>query len=294
MTTIENAAMQTARLAVERIANMPFDRQSGDFEKDGILYCGKCGEARQAWIEWFPDEDGNPQKKLVRVMCRCDIEKEQREKEIQAEADFRDAMRRINLALHTEPKDIRWRFEQDDSPSNPVSKTCRKYVDQWGEMKSGNLGILFYGSKGNGKSFYASCIYNALLEKRVTVGYISTVSLMNILGKWDKTEIMDAITRVKLLVLDDLGAERDTSYSAELLYSVIDARYRTQLPTIVTTNFAIADMEAEEDIWRSRIYDRIIEMCPIAIRMEGKSRRAAISDERKRKARELLREVKSP
>ena len=99
LTTIENAAMQTARIAVERIANMPFDRQSGDFEKDGILYCGKCGEARQAWIEWFPDEDGNQQKKLVRVMCRCDFEKEQREKDIQAEADFRDAMRRINLAL---------------------------------------------------------------------------------------------------------------------------------------------------------------------------------------------------
>lgn len=290
MTTIEDAARQ----AVENIAGISAETKKEDFTKDGILHCGKCREAKQAWIDWFPDEDGNPQKKLVRIMCRCDIDREQKEKDAKAEADFQDAMRRINLALHVERKDIRWKFSDDDSPDSPISKTCRKYVAEWDAMKKDNLGILFYGSKGNGKSFYASCIYNALHENRVTVGCISTANLMNILGKWDRTEIMDAITRVKLLVLDDLGAERDTSYSAELLYSVIDARYRAQLPTIVTTNFALSDMEKESDIWRSRIYDRIVEMCPIAIKMEGASRRAEIAGERKRKARSLLREVNSP
>lgn len=285
MMTINDAARQF----VEGIASIPPDKQTEDFEKDGILHCGKCREPKQAWIDWFPDENGNQEKRLVRIMCRCDIEKERREAEIKAQMDFDEAMRKINLALHTERKDIRWKFDQDDSEDSPISKTCRKYVSEWDAMKRDNLGILFYGRKGNGKSFYASCIYNELLSKRVTVGFTSTANLMNILGKWDKTEIIDAISRVKLLVLDDLGAERDTSYSAELMYSVIDARYKTGLPTIVTTNLALADMEMEEDVWRSRIYDRIVEMCPITIRMDGDSRRAGIAEERKRIARELLR-----
>ena len=285
MTTIDG----TARSIVERLANMQPERKNEDFVKDGILMCCKCGEPKQAWIDWFPDENGNQEKRLVRVMCRCDIENEQREKETKAQTEFEDALRRVNLALHTERKDIRWRFEMDDSPDSPVAKTCRKYVMKWNAMKKDNLGILLYGRKGNGKSFYASCIYNALTDHHILCGFTSTANLMSILGKWDRTEILDALTRVKLLVLDDLGAERDTSYSAELMYTVIDARYKAALPTIVTTNLALADMEEEEDVWRSRIYDRIIEMCPITIRMDGDSRRAAIADERKRKARELLR-----
>jgi len=110
-----------------------------------------------------------------------------------------------------------------------------------------------------------------------------------VLSAWDKSEALDAISRVPMLVLDDLGAERDTSYSAELMYTVINTRYNAQKPTIVTTNLDLAEMQSEEDMWRARIYDRVIEMCPITIRMQGESRRAGIADERKRKARELLR-----
>ena len=285
MTTIND----TARSIVEKLAEIPPERQSEDFAKDGILICGKCRDPKQAWIDWFPDKNGDQQKKLVRIMCRCDIERERREKERKEETQFEDSLRRVNLALHTERKDIRWSFQDDDSENSPISRTCRKYVMEFRSMQKDNMGILFYGRKGNGKSFYASCIYNSLIANRVLCGFTSTANLMSILSRWDRTEILDALTRVKLLVLDDLGAERDTSYSAELMYSVIDARYKAALPTIVTTNLALADMEAEEDVWRSRIYDRIIEMCPITIRMDGDSRRSAIADERKQKARELLR-----
>lgn len=277
-----------ARQFVEGIAKIPLEKNADDFVENGILYCGKCHCPKQAWIDWFPDKDGNPQKNLVRIMCECDIEKERTEAERKAKAEFDDALRRLNLAFHTDRKDAPWTFDQDDSPNSSISRTCRKYVFEWDEMKADNLGILFYGDNGIGKSFYASCIYNALLDKRVTAGFTSTANLVNALGIWDKSEIFDAIARVKLLVLDDFGAERDTSYSAELMYSVIDSRYKSGLPTIITTNIALADMESEEDMWRRRIYDRIIEMCPIKIRMTGESRRAGISSERREKARQIM------
>ena len=261
----------------------------GVYEKDGIKYCAKCNEPKQAWISWFPDDDGNPTKNLVPVMCKCDIAREAEDKDRNRQMDFDDAMRSVRLALQTKRDDIRWRFDQDDAPDNPIAKTCRRYVEEWESMKADNMGILFFGNKGVGKTFYASCIANALKAKRVLVGFTSAPNLMNILGKWDKTEIFDAITRCHLLIIDDLGAERGNDYSGELMYSVIDARYKTGKPTIVTTNNDLEEMRNESEIWRSRIYDRVIEMCPITLRMQGESRREGIAEARKQKARELLR-----
>jgi DNA replication protein DnaC len=162
-------------------------------------------------------------------------------------------------------------------------------VDEWEAMKEQNVGLLFFGAKGTGKSFYAACIANAIAEKQILTAFTSTANLMNILSTWDKTETMDAICRVPLLVLDDLGAERDTTYSAELMYNVFDSRCKARKPTIVTTNFDLKDMAEEKDLWRSRIYDRVTEMCPFLIRMEGKSRRKANADKRRQDAIEILR-----
>lgn len=276
---------------VEDIARIPAERGAEDYCKDGILTCGKCGEAKQAWIDWFPDENGNREKRLVRVMCRCDVERDRKEKERRAAVDFEFTMRKINAALQTEPGNVRWTFDMDDSPDSPFSATCRTYAAEWEAMKREHSGILFYGSKGNGKTFYASCICNAILEKRESVGFTTAANLMNILSAWDKTEILDAIRRVRLLVIDDLGTERSSSYGAELMYSVIDTRYKTGLPTIVTTNMDLADMESETDILRSRIYDRVIEMCPIKLKMLGGSRRAMISDTRTEAVRRIMRDA---
>ena len=62
-------------------------------------------------------------------------------------------------------------------------------------------------------------------------------------------------------MFDDLGAERDSDYALEKVYGIVDARYRKQLPMIVTTNLPMEQMKGEEDIRYRRIYDRIFENC---------------------------------
>lgn len=275
---------------LDRIAGIK-NRKPEDYEKGGLLFCGRCGEAKQAWIDWLPDENGNPQRKLVPVMCRCAVEEERQEKQRKADERFIQSLRHYVIAIHGQQRPVSVRTFRDDDGDSPIRRTCMRYVDRWDEMKADNMGILFYGSKGTGKTFYASCICEALKEKKVSAVMTTTANLMIRLSAWDKDEIMDALVRVPMLALDDLGAERDTSYAAELMYSVIDARYKAQKPVIVTTNMDLAEMQEETDIWRSRIYDRVIEMCPITIKMDGASRRTGIADERKRKAREMLREA---
>ena len=273
---------------LERLASID-NRKPMDYEQDGILHCGICHEPKQAWIEWIPDAEGKREKRLVPVTCRCYEEEERREREKIEAQKFKERLGYLRDTICGGSQDfIKQTFAVDDSADSAISRTCRSYVAQWNKMLTDNMGILFYGSKGTGKSFYAACIANALAEKRITTAMTSTAQLMTVLAKWDKEEVMDAIRRVRLLVLDDLGAERDTTYSAEIMYNVINERSKTGRPTIITSNFALADMQAETDIWRSRIYDRVIEMCPIAIKMQGESRRSAAAEERRKIAREIL------
>lgn len=264
---------------------------NGDFVKDGLLHCGKCGTPKETLVELFPASA--PVK--VPVVCSCEQERLDREEAEDKKRQFayslvqmreRFGVQMRNTAVQT--------FDMDDNPDNSIARTCRDYVSKWDEMRKRNIGILFYGAKGAGKSFYAECIANALAEKKVPTAVTTTAHLMSILqGEWRKADVIENLNAFSLLVLDDIGAERDTSYGAELMYAVIDARYRVKLPLIVTTNYDIGDLKKEQDLWRSRIYDRIIEMCPIAIQMGGNSRRIGLADERTEIAREIVRRARS-
>lgn len=259
-----------------------------DFESGGVLVCGECGYQKQAWVEW-PGDDGEMIHRLVPVMCRCDEERYRKEQEQKKRDKFLDSLKRNRDMIGWNRSFISHTFAKDDSPTSPISRACRRYVEHWDEMLEHGMGILLYGNGGTGKSFYASCIANALAEKQVLTGFTTTADLMSILHEsWDKQEIMDALCRFRLLVLDDLGAERDTSYGSEMIYNVVNSRYRTGRPTIITTNLDIGDMRQEKDIWRSRIYDRVVEMCPIKIDMVGESRREKISTEKRDLARTIL------
>lgn len=276
---------------IERMASLTPQVLDGDYFIDDVLYCGKCQTAKQAWVDWIPDKDGKCEKRLVSVMCRCEQERFEAE-----EAAFRKAQFEMALSSARDAFGLFERgteqitFAGDDDVRSPISRTCRKYVEKWEEMRRANIGILFYGNKGTGKSFYASCIANALADKMIPTTVVTTASLIGAAqGKAERAAIIDHLNHFSLVVLDDLGAERDTSYGAEVLYSIIDARYRAGKPLIVTTNLDEGEMHGDTDPMRSRIYDRVLEMCSIPLKMLGESRRSGIADRRRELARELLR-----
>ena len=61
------------------VSNMK--RRDGDYERDGILYCGKCGCPKQAYIDWLPDENGVAKKRLVPIVCQCDKDEDKQNAE---------------------------------------------------------------------------------------------------------------------------------------------------------------------------------------------------------------------
>jgi DNA replication protein DnaC len=87
-----------------------------------------------------------------------------------------------------------------------------------------------------------------------------------------KQAFIDSLNRYTLLIIDDLGAERKSEFMQETVFNIVDARYRSGLPFIITTNLTAEELKKPQDVSYSRIYDRILERC-FPIEVSGASRR---------------------
>ena len=255
-----------------------------DYTENGIRMCGKCHTPKQAWI----DIDGDP--RLVPVTCKCAQARMEQEEAARRKTEFTARMTALQEAY--EVSDMAFRadtFERDDRLQPKLSDACRRYVDQWETMKANSTGLLFYGTVGTGKSFFAGAITNALLEKCVPATVTNFPRLLNILqSERNRQQVIDHLRAYHLLVIDDLGVERDSTYAAEQIYGVIDARVRSRLPLIVTTNLTMDEFTDAPSMQFKRIYDRVLEACPVTLKLLGESRRVSIAAVRGANARKLM------
>ena len=245
----------------------------------------------QTWVPNPFAKPGEPDRALGKIACRCAREAWEREQERRKRQDFAFRMKALTSEYGIQLRDTaQWTFDKDQFRSTQVSALCREYVNNWEEMRAANLGVLLYGPTGTGKTVYASCIVNALLEKQIPAALTTVPLLVGILQESrDRSGLLAHLNRYRLLVLDDFGAERDTSYAEELLFNVIDARKSSGLPLVLTTNLDPNDMRKEtRSLNRKRIYDRVLELCPILLRLSGESLRSTSATERTGKAQKLL------
>ena len=242
-----------------------------DYANDkGLLMCGKCHTQKQYKTRYG----------IMPVMCDCERKALEDEQAKQRKAEFKRRVKRLRRDGLTDDAYKTWSFEKDDRRNPSISDTCRKYVSEWQDMKARNVGAIFYGSPGTGKTFYACCIANALLEQRVPVLVTSFPRILNKLqsaGFDDRNLTIDNIQCYDLVVFDDLGAERRTNYAVEQLFQVIDTRYRNNKPIIITTNLTPKEIRDTQDMALKRVYDRIEEMCVLPVKMVGPSRRPEIA-----------------
>jgi len=269
---------------------MKTEEVSGDYiGEDGLLYCGKCRTPKQLRLDFNPLTSEKVES-VVPTQCQCQRAVDEAEKHRAERERFKkDMARRWAEGITVTEEMLRHRFSDDDGGTPEILATCKRYVEQWEQMRANNIGILFYGSVGRGKSFYASCIANALLEKMVPVGITDFPRLLNLLqGAKERQELIDRLRLYELLVIDDLGVERDSSYASEQVYGVINSRSCSELPLIVTTNLTVEELENPGAMQYKRIYDRVLEMCPVRIKMVGESRRKGNAERRKQLAQKIL------
>jgi len=268
---------------------MTAKKEPGDYVgEDGLLYCGKCHTPKQIRLGFDPST-GDKVETLMRVFCECQKAADEEAKRRSAHEQFRSDMARRWEDYISCPDGLRFDFSQDDRRQPKVSDACQRYVDCWEEMRANNIGVLFYGSVGTGKSFLASCIGNGILDRQVLVAATNFPRLLNLLqGTYEKQVLLDRLSIYKLLILDDLGVERDSSYAEEQIFNIVDARSSSELPVIVTTNLTLEELEHPDSMQYARIYDRVLEMCPIRLKLAGESRRKNNAAEREQLARKIL------
>lgn len=258
---------------------------------DGLLYCGKCRTPKQYLLK-MPTKEGEEERfHKVPVMCQCrkaEAEEEERQRK------EREAMEIVQKLRSKSLMDDKFRDQTFDTfrttkDNERALRLCRRYADGFSEMMEKNQGLLFWGDVGTGKTFSAACIANALLDRRIPVVMTSFVKLLESVQsfKEDEEKLMSQLNRAKLLIIDDLGAERGTDFALEKVYNIIDSRYRARLPMILTTNLDLEDMKRVTDIRYSRIYDRIFEVC-YPVKFTGPSFRKVEANRRFREMRDFL------
>ena len=214
-----------------------------------------------------------------------DIEKQQAAESRQKHLEKVEDLKRRGF---TDPAMRNWTFEHDNG-RNPQTETARFYVESWETMQAENIGYLFWGGVGTGKSYLAACIANALMEKEVAVRMTNFATILGDLAASfeNRNEYISRLCRYPLLILDDFGMERGTEYGLEQVFNVIDSRYRSGKPLIVTTNLTLDDLRNPEDTAHSRIYDRLLSMC-VPVRFTGDNFRQEAAQRKMESMKKLI------
>ena len=249
----------------------------GDYTgEDGLLYCGKCHTPKQT------RGDGMLAERMLSITCKCQREAmqaaEDRERREKADELRKLCLPGAAMACHT--------FDVADDAKH--IQLARRYVERWDDVRRKNVGLIFWGNTGTGKSYTAHCIANALIDQLVPVRVFSVTDIISrLMDREQRDKVQEKIKSVPLLVLDDLGAERDTPFAREQLCAIIDQRSESGLPLVVTTNYSVREMESSTDPAQQRIFDRLRAACvPVAV--TGESRRREIGARKISEARAIL------
>ena len=109
--------------------------------------------------------------------------------------------------------------------------------------------LFIQGPYGCGKTHLAAAIANFAVGLGVPTLFLTIPDLLDSLRfAWEDPEAtfeqrFEEIRRAPLLVLDDFGTQNATAWAQEKLFQILNHRYINRLPTVVTTNLDLLDIE---------------------------------------------------
>jgi DNA replication protein DnaC len=177
----------------------------------------------------------------------------------------------------------------DRPPVSDIARTApdmvrevRRYVQAVGENLDAGRGLWIQGDVGTGKTTLAMLVSKAALDAGRSVAIYSLPRLLNLLRESmdsDKgmVDFMDRLTAVDLLHIDDLGAENQTEWVLEQLYSIVNARYEAERAIVATTNLMPDALDARLG---RRTVSRLEEICGVLIPLYGEDKRREYRAER--------------
>lgn len=163
-------------------------------------------------------------------------------------------------------------FDSYDHAKQPEAFAA---VKQWADNPVGWL--LLIGQPGLGKTHLACAAVNAIEARRMPVAFVSVPTMLDALRP-DREDGLDVETlaRVTVLALDDIGKQKDSDWTREMFFRLLDHRYMDDLPTLITSN---DDGETLAKKLGVATVDRMIEKAT-AVKMAGRSYRKGVAEQR--------------
>ena len=175
----------------------------------------------------------------------------------------------------------------DDKGREIVIKWILNYIK---EYKKCNIekGLFLHGNFGCGKTYLIAALFNELAKvnvKSVIVYWPEYLrSLKSSFGASNDEfkNKYNELKYAKLLLIDDLGAETVTSWSRdEVLGTILQYRMQEDLPTFITSNLTIKELEDHLSITSSKTVEKVkskriierIKQLTIDIEMLGENKR---------------------
>ena len=129
------------------------------------------------------------------------------------------------------------------------AKNIKKHIED-----GTNMIFVGKGSVGTGKTHLACAIANNVLEQGIPVKVINVAVLVDELKEFT-SKFKQELKTVKVLLIDDMGKENGTVWLCSEIYGIINARYENELPTIITTEGTLKDLE---DNYKVEINEKIV------------------------------------
>jgi len=155
-----------------------------------------------------------------------------------------------------------------------VYEVVREYAENFAEHKERGDGLYLSGGFGTGKTHLAAAICHEVIKQGYQPIFGTMITLLERIKATYNSEaaeetewqIIDRYIRCDLLIVDDLGKERPTSWALEKLYEIINARYEDCRSVVITSNYDIKRLEERLAVGDSAetagaIASRLYEMC---------------------------------
>lgn len=225
------------------------------YNDKGIKVCKTCNTPKEIYI----DLDG--EKVKTRVMCECEREKALKEEKAKEENNRMLSIEEFKNENIRPYKNFTFKHAYDEMPIE-----IKKYCDNFDKMKESNYGLMIFGGTGNGKTYMAGCIANELIEKGFKVVMANILDCLEyVQDNFDKTgnksKFLEKLRTYDLVIIDDFGMESNSDFELKNVSRIINTRYESGLPLIITTNITRNEMlDNGLKIQQKRIYSRIVEM----------------------------------
>lgn len=279
--------------------------EEGDYVgENGLMFCGKCKSAKETLVSFLGNE--------TKVRCLCNCGKEKREREMllinraKIEGDYERAkvtlgeryllnwIKRSNYKISpylveekkrlmiarcyptsSEKKRLKT-FENDNGKNPAIMRIAKNYAERFDEMQEKGKGLVLFGNCGVGKTYAALCIANYLLDRDKSCFVTNFSRIANVYDSpMKRQEEIDRLNEFDLIVLDDMGIERTSTFMNEIVYSVIDSLITARKCVIITTNLTDAEIKKPNDVSKERIYQRLFEGT-IPINVDGINNRVEL------------------